>query len=241
MAGRIIELAILAISVSAILRNTAAQKKHVVGDELGWFLPPRGPIAYDTWASLQTFSVGDILAFNFINEEQDVAQVTNEAYKTCNSTNPISLKATSPANFSLHSPGDYYFISSFDRHCLLGQKLAISVPASSPQPSPAVSPRGPITYTVGDELGWLVPPAAEIAYHTWAFGNAFIVGDTLVFQYINGAQDVAEVNKEAHENCETKKAILLFMQVVQPASSLISQASISTLAPIRFTVPWIKS
>lgn len=117
--------------------------------------------------------------FNFTNGEQDVAWVTKEAFKYCNSTQPISLKTTSPANFTLNTTGEYYFIGTKDNHCVLGQKLAIYVTAY-PGPTPSPAPRsGPKTYTVGDKLGWFIPPGGELFYATWAYDITFLVGDTL--------------------------------------------------------------
>ena len=66
MAARMIsKFAILAIAVCVLLQNTDAEKIHVVGGDLGWTVPPGGPIVYDTWASLQDFDVGDILCKSF--------------------------------------------------------------------------------------------------------------------------------------------------------------------------------
>ncbi|KAI4335699.1 hypothetical protein L6164_014322 [Bauhinia variegata] len=197
---------ILGIAVCALLQNTNGQKVHTVGNELGWTIPPGGPIAYDTWASLQDFNVGDILLFNFTNGEQDVAQVTKEAFKTCNTTNPIWSSKNSPANFTLSAAGEYYFTSTIDRHCVQGQRLAIHVPGPEPSPSPEPS-RGPVNYTVGDKLGWIVPPAGDFAYAAWAHWKTFLVGDTLVFYFVNGTQDVAVVTKEAYDNCDTNNTI----------------------------------
>lgn len=60
--ARTIILAIAVIAcVASLLQNTAAETTHVVGGDLGWQIPPGGAIAYVTWASMQTFSVGDIL------------------------------------------------------------------------------------------------------------------------------------------------------------------------------------
>ncbi|OMO57788.1 Plastocyanin-like protein [Corchorus olitorius] len=125
------KLATLAIALSAIFQATAAQTTDVVGDELGWLVPPGGPLAYATWAAMQTFTVGDVLIFNFTTGDQDVARVTKEAYETCNSTNPDVTYVIGPANFTLDSVGEYFFIGTMDRRCTLGQKLAINVSASS--------------------------------------------------------------------------------------------------------------
>lgn len=203
------------LAVTALLQTSAAQTVHVVGDSLGWLVPPGGPIAYETWVDLQTFVVGDVLVFNFITGEQDVARVTKEAFNSCNSTNPIFLETTGPFNYTLDAAGEYYFIGTMDRHCYLGQKLAINVSASAgPTPSPQAPtptpPRGPVTYIVGDALGWLVPPGGSIAYKTWAYGKTFLVGDVLVFNFANGTQDVAVVTEEAYDSCNTTTTIAVY-------------------------------
>ncbi|KAJ9163086.1 hypothetical protein P3X46_022796 [Hevea brasiliensis] len=211
-----ISLAILAIAVTSLVPCSMAETL-VVGDGLGWLVPPGGDLAYATWAAINTFTVGDVLLFNFTTGQQDVARVTKEAYLTCNSTNPISLKTTGPANFTLNTTGEYFFISTMDAHCPLGQRLAIYVTAPGPHhaphphhppaaPSP-VSPRAPVTYTVGDGLGWLVPPGGPLAYMTWAYNKTFIVEDTLAFNFVDGLQDVALVTKEAYETCNTNSTI----------------------------------
>lgn len=121
--------------------------------------------------------------FNFTTGEQDVARVTKEAFDACNSANPLSLQTTGPANYTLNSTGEYYFISTLDRHCFLGQKLAINVTGGSsgpPSASPApLAPSAPVTYIVGDDLGWIVPPGGKIAYEAWAYDKIFAVGDIL--------------------------------------------------------------
>lgn len=52
-------------------------------------------------------------------------------------------------------------------------------PSPSPTPSPSSSRATPMTYVVGDALGWVVPPGGPIAYQTWARGKTFSVGDIL--------------------------------------------------------------
>ncbi|KAL5547818.1 hypothetical protein UlMin_003049 [Ulmus minor] len=171
-------LAILAITAAGLLQLIASQTTHIVGDGLGWLVPPGGPIAYQIWADTQTFTVGDILVFKFSDENQDVARVTKEAFKSCNSTNPISLKSNSPANFTLDSIGEYYFIGTKEDHCTFGQKLAINV-TEYPGPTPSPAPRGPASYAVGDKLGWFVPPGGPLFYAAWAYDKTFEVGDNL--------------------------------------------------------------
>lgn len=56
-----------ALAVATLLQVTTAQKEHVVGDNIGWVVPPTGASAYSTWASKNTFNVGDTLGTNFYN------------------------------------------------------------------------------------------------------------------------------------------------------------------------------
>ncbi|KAI6681632.1 hypothetical protein NL676_035513 [Syzygium grande] len=54
-------------------------------------------------------------------------------------------------------------------------------------------------YTVGDELGWTVPPNISY-YQSWAASKNFTVGDRLFFNW-TGNHTVAEVSKAEHDNC----------------------------------------
>ncbi|KAK6941672.1 Phytocyanin domain [Dillenia turbinata] len=199
-------LVVLTIAAAALLHTAAADHStvHVVGNQLGWTVPPGGAATYAAWAATQIFELGDILVFNFTTGDSDVARVSKEAFLTCNSTNPITLNTTGPANFTLDALGDYYFISTFQNHCALGQRLAIYViyaPAPAPFPYIYPPPRAPVTWVVGDNFGWFVPPGGALFYATWAFGKDFRVGDTLVFNFVNGSSDVATVTKDAFFNC----------------------------------------
>lgn len=53
--------------VAAMLHGSSAQTTHVVGDSLGWIVPPGGDIAYRTWAASRTFIVGDSLGRSYLN------------------------------------------------------------------------------------------------------------------------------------------------------------------------------
>ncbi|KAL5769021.1 hypothetical protein ACOSP7_015579 [Xanthoceras sorbifolium] len=254
MARKFSKAFLVALAIATLLESSTAQSTvHVVGDALSWVVPPGGATAYTTWAANKTFNVGDILVFNFATGRHDVAEVTKAAFDACNTASPISRVTTSPANVTLNSAGEHYYICTFTGHCAAGQKLAVNVtsgpsspapqpstpspvptptatptptptptssptptptPTSSPTPTPTSAPtpaptRSPVTYIVGDALGWTVPPNGSVAYQLWASGKTFMVGDTLVFNYINGTHDVAEVTKEAYGSCDTNSTISL--------------------------------
>ncbi|KAL7139955.1 hypothetical protein ABFS83_09G087600 [Erythranthe nasuta] len=134
-----------------LLTCALSQNVHVVGDGMGWIVPPNGPLSYSNWASGKTFMVGDILVFNFATNEHDVLRVPRASYDACTQDNGIGGVITAgPANITIDSNGDHYYICTFGRHCLFGQKLAITVgpPPSTPggaMPPVMAPPAGPTT------------------------------------------------------------------------------------------------
>ncbi|KAM7268456.1 hypothetical protein ACFE04_010622 [Oxalis oulophora] len=224
-------LLITAVAVAVMSQYTAAQTVYTVGDTSGWMVPSNGASTYTTWAKNKSFKVGDILSFNFASGNHDVAEVTKSNFNGCNTASPVSLTSNGPANITLKSAGQHYYICTFTGHCSGGQKLAINVSAASLSPAPApaqaaapgpelapivspasapAGPRLPMTYTVGDSLGWNVPSdASNVGYKNWASGKTFMVGDTLVFNYVNGTHNVAEVTKKNYDSCNTSKPISL--------------------------------
>ncbi|KAJ4718399.1 cucumber peeling cupredoxin-like [Melia azedarach] len=143
-------IALVGVLAVALMECAAAKTVHVVGDSMGWTIPTSGEAgAYDTWAASKKFVVGDVLTFNFVKNEHDVLQVPKASYDGCSSSNPIgNLITDGPANITLNSTGEHYFICTFGRHCQVGQKLAITVSAASPpgsSPSPSSNPTPPTT------------------------------------------------------------------------------------------------
>ncbi|KAG5594154.1 hypothetical protein H5410_035386 [Solanum commersonii] len=139
------KIALVLMTILAVLPGNIVAVDHIVGDTMGWTIPSGGPTTYANWASGRTFRVGDTLVFNFTTGVHDVAKVTKSAYDSCSSSGPVSLITVGPANITLNSTGTEYFICTFGQHCNAGQKLAINVTTSStttpsPAPSPATSP-----------------------------------------------------------------------------------------------------
>ncbi|PSR84519.1 Umecyanin like [Actinidia chinensis var. chinensis] len=132
-------LVLVVATVMAVLKGGTA-KVYFVGDSLGWTVPSGGAAVYANWSSQHNFTTGDILVFNFVPGQHDVAKVTKDAFDKCNSTSPISLLTLSPANFTLSAAGEHHFICTFGQHCLGGQKLSVSVSSTSSSPPPASPP-----------------------------------------------------------------------------------------------------
>ncbi|KAF3453722.1 hypothetical protein FNV43_RR04163 [Rhamnella rubrinervis] len=58
-----------------------------------------------------------------------------------------------------------------------------------------------VTYTVGDDLGWTIPPNASF-YITWASNKTFHQGDELVFIWSGlGSHTVGVPTADEYENC----------------------------------------
>ncbi|XP_031128781.1 stellacyanin-like [Ipomoea triloba] len=136
-------IALVAAAVASMLHGSSAQTTHVVGDTSGWTIPTNGGAStYSAWASRNTFTVGDILVFRFSTGAHDVTQVSRAGFDGCNATNPISQNTNGPANITLTTAGQHYYICSVPGHCGIGQKLAINVSAaaSPPRAAPAAVP-----------------------------------------------------------------------------------------------------
>ncbi|XP_009365429.2 umecyanin [Pyrus x bretschneideri] len=139
---------VFCVVVAVFLQNVAAQTGHVVGGSIGWTIPQSGAQEYVTWAASNKFVVGDTLTFNFATNAHDVQEVPKASFDSCSSENPIGTAITTgPANITLTSSGDHYYICTYGRHCQSGQKLAITVSAASPGAAPSVPPSPSTTKT----------------------------------------------------------------------------------------------
>ncbi|KAJ8562300.1 hypothetical protein K7X08_011591 [Anisodus acutangulus] len=221
-------------AIFALLQHVSmAQQTHVVGDALAWTVPSGGAAAYSAWDARKTFTVGDTLVFNFTTGLHSVAEVSKAAFDSCNTSSPISISTNGPTNITLRSAGSHYYLCTIPNHCTLGQKLAINVsrsaspaprpvtpPTAAPVMAPSVSPSmsvAPATapapasaaqaYIVGDNMGWSVPTGGPVSYQRWANGKSFKVGDTLVFNFVNGTHNVARISKASYDSCNTTSPI----------------------------------
>eukprot|EP00262_Sarcandra_glabra_P008387 TRINITY_DN21908_c0_g1_i1.p1 TRINITY_DN21908_c0_g1~~TRINITY_DN21908_c0_g1_i1.p1 ORF type:complete len:193 (+),score=13.59 TRINITY_DN21908_c0_g1_i1:60-638(+) len=158
-----------------------AAKTYIVGDAIGWTVPPNTTV-YGSWAAKQAFKVGDTLLFNFTTGEHNVAPVRKAGYDACNFSNVVGITITvGPARVLLGSPGEYYYICTVGTHCLLGQKLAINVSgpfdaafAGADAPSPTPMSGGPRSS---------MPPLVT-GFGVAGLSIAFSVAYTILFLYV---------------------------------------------------------
>ncbi|TQD69152.1 hypothetical protein C1H46_045315 [Malus baccata] len=102
-----------------------------------------------TWASSQSFLVGDNLNFQY-STKHDVIEVPKADYDSCQARNSIQSYSGGITTITLSSPGKRYFICGTTGHCSQGMKLEVNTlatsaaPAASPiSPSPLESPLVP--------------------------------------------------------------------------------------------------
>ncbi|KAL1565045.1 cucumber peeling cupredoxin-like [Salvia divinorum] len=135
--------------IGLVVNIAAAQNVHIVGDNMGWGIPTNTSVSYSNWASGKTFMVGDILVFNFMTNQHDVVQVPKASYDDCSEDNAIgNVITTGPANITLDTAGERYYICSIGGHCGAGQKLSITVVSSSTGgPTPPMTTPPPATPT----------------------------------------------------------------------------------------------
>lgn len=123
----------------------AAATSFTVGDKSGWTLG----VDYTTWASGNTFKVGDNLVFNYAKGQHTVVEVNAADYLACAAANPLGSDSSGASTVPLKTGGKHYFICSITGHCAGGMKLEVTVSGSgsggSSPSSPTPTPRTPTT------------------------------------------------------------------------------------------------
>ncbi|XP_071699197.1 umecyanin-like [Rutidosis leptorrhynchoides] len=66
-------------------------------------------------------------------------------------------------------------------------------------------------HTVGGSFSWRVPEYAR-HYADWSSHNQFKVKDVLLFNFTTGYHDVAEVTKDAYDQCDCSYPISLYKE-----------------------------
>ncbi|EHA8592498.1 stellacyanin-like [Cocos nucifera] len=122
--------------------------EYTVGDDLGW----ETGNDYLRWSQKYKFSVGDVLVFKYAKGQHDVCQVTEETYRSCNSTSGnINYYNSGNDRVNLTEAGKYWFICDVSGHCLGGMKFGISVASASPSGGGGG----------GDGVGFAPPPREQ--------------------------------------------------------------------------------
>ncbi|CAN6174705.1 unnamed protein product [Urochloa humidicola] len=155
---------LLASSASSPSPPPRPPELYVVGDDMGWAVPPPGATdALNVWAARHRFLVGDILMFRYTytGRDDEPLRVSLDDYERCSAATPPPSPFAGgggggggvvriSASFILDLPGPLYFISGAPWRCEAGQRMAVFVedaraPTPAPAPAPGTTTQGPDT------------------------------------------------------------------------------------------------
>ncbi|KAJ4729978.1 blue copper protein [Melia azedarach] len=136
---------LVSLAATAMLIQLAMATNYTVGGPNGgWDITTD----LQSWASSQSFLVGDNLIFLYGPNSHNVLEVSKADYDSCQPSSVIQSYKDGSTVIKLSSPGKRYFICGIMGHCSQGMKLEINTLATSspPAPSPATPPAAtPVT------------------------------------------------------------------------------------------------
>ncbi|KAH9611717.1 hypothetical protein KSS87_013015 [Heliosperma pusillum] len=121
---------------------------YIVGDTSGWDISSD----LDSWPTGKSFTVGDVLMFQYSATSNSVCQLTEGEFQKCDTSNALLRSTSGNTTFALNKPGEMYFACCNRLYCLGGMKLHVHVepnstaapvgaPIAAPGPASALLPR----------------------------------------------------------------------------------------------------
>ncbi|KAG2240942.1 hypothetical protein Bca52824_096957 [Brassica carinata] len=101
-------------------------------------------VDYTDWVTGKTFRVGDTLEFQY-GPSHSVAVVNKAGFDACDTTGATQTFSGGDTKIDLTTVGTMHFICPTPGHCQGGMKLAVTVLAAVPPPSPKSPPPSPRT------------------------------------------------------------------------------------------------
>ncbi|XP_022773647.1 mavicyanin-like [Durio zibethinus] len=118
----------------ASIAKQASAAQHVVGGSQGW----DEYVDLNSWASDQTFKVGDQLVFKYSSGLHSIVELGSEtAYKNCDLGTALDSKNTGNDVVKLNKVGTRYFACGTLGHCDQGMKMKITTVAGNAPSTPA--------------------------------------------------------------------------------------------------------
>ncbi|XP_044465900.1 mavicyanin-like [Mangifera indica] len=126
----------LVLLLGALFCKEVSAAQHVVGGSQGWV----ESADLNSWASGETFKVGDQVVFKYSSGLHSVVELASEsAYKNCDLGTSVNSMNTGNDVVKLVKPGTRYFACGTLGHCGQGMKVKITTVSSSAPPSPSPS------------------------------------------------------------------------------------------------------
>ncbi|PWA60807.1 cupredoxin [Artemisia annua] len=124
------------VGMFLLLSTQCSAEQHEVGGKQGW----DESTDFDTWASGQTFKVGDTLVFKY-SPMHSVAELGSEdAYKKCDVGSATNSMSDGNSVVKLTKAGTRYFACGTMGHCGQGMKVKITTVSASSSGSSSSSP-----------------------------------------------------------------------------------------------------
>ena len=182
----------------------AAATSFTVGGKSGWTIG----VDYTTWASGNTFKVGDSLVFNYAKGLHTVAEVSAADYLACAAANAVGSDGSGATTVPLKTGGKHYFICTIAGHCAGGMKLEVTVSGSgsgsgssptTPMPTPTTPYTSPTPTTTTPTTPYTTPttpyttPTSPACTGTTPGATPLtpVTPGTMPFYYYNGAAGLA--------------------------------------------------
>ncbi|KAL2529123.1 Uclacyanin 1 [Forsythia ovata] len=125
------------VIATILIQKEAWGKQHVVGGSQGW----DESTDFNSWASAQTFKVGDELVFKYTPGLHSVVEIGSEsAYKSCDISSALDSLNGGSNTVKLNKPGTRYFACGTSGHCGQGMKVKIKTVAGNGTASTPSSP-----------------------------------------------------------------------------------------------------
>uniref|UniRef100_A0A0D9X665 Phytocyanin domain-containing protein n=1 Tax=Leersia perrieri TaxID=77586 RepID=A0A0D9X665_9ORYZ len=124
-------MATVLCAAALLFAAVADARDHVVGGNNGggWKVPAQ-PDAFNKWAQITRFHVGDNLVFKFDGAADAVLEVTREDYDRCNTASPVGTYKPSgggAATVPLTTSGLRYFVGAAAGSCDKGERVIVLV------------------------------------------------------------------------------------------------------------------
>ncbi|KAJ4973788.1 hypothetical protein NE237_006962 [Protea cynaroides] len=131
-AAAVVVMMVVVILLSEGTRGGNATQ-HVVGGSQGWDVSAD----LSSWASGNTFKVGDQLVFKYTTGLHSVVELGSEsAYKNCAIGSGVNTMNGGKDVVKLTKPGTRYFICGTPGHCSQGMKLKINTVTAAAATTP---------------------------------------------------------------------------------------------------------
>ncbi|KAI3725937.1 hypothetical protein L1987_65733 [Smallanthus sonchifolius] len=151
------------VGMLLMLSEQGSAEQHAVGGKQGW----DESTDFDSWASGQTFKVGDTLVFKY-SPLHNVAELGSESeYKKCDVGSATNSMSDGNSVVKLTKVGTRYFACGTPGHCDQGMKVKITTVSADSSPS---SPSSSTTPTSTSSTS-----GAACVSTSFVFGAAFLV------------------------------------------------------------------